>query len=367
VRVLVLNAGSSSLKASLIEAGQARGRTNQQWSVAPGGAADRAQTLQGALNAIGSGGAPDAVSHRVVHGGERFLAPTLLDGEAVASLQELSDLAPLHNPPAIETISAAREAFPDIPHVACFDTAFHASLPETELTYPVPVDWRSALGIRRYGFHGLSVEWAVGRTAELLAVAVPDLQLVVAHLGSGCSVTAVSAGRSRWTSMGFTPLEGLMMGTRSGSIDPGLLLHLLRSRAIGVDELSEALEHGSGLRGVSGLSGDLREVQQAADSGDERAALAIEMFVARAAGWIAFAATALERLDALAFTGGIGEQGGRVRARIVRRLAVLGITPIGDDETGNDRLLGGRKGAPSVLRIEAREDLVMAKSALTLI
>jgi acetate kinase len=250
--------------------------------------------------------------------------------------------------------------------VAVFDTAFHATLPETARRYPVPAAW-DAWGIRRYGFHGLSVAWSVERAGQLLGRPAADIGLVVAHLGNGCSVTAVSRGRSVATSMGMTPLEGLMMGTRSGSIDPGILLAVVRDRRLSLDELSEVLDHGSGLLGVSGSAGDMRALQAASDGGDAAAALALEMFVDRAAAGIAAAATALRRLDAIVFTGGIGEGAGRVRSAIVDRLAVLGVASIGRDETGTDRLLGGGGDRPAVLRIEAREDVVAARAALTIL
>jgi acetate kinase len=237
---------------------------------------------------------------------------------------------------------------PDIPHVACFDTAFHATLPEVAWRYPVPDRWHDEWGVRRYGFHGLSVEWAIGQASEQLGRPVRSLDLVVAHLGGGCSVTAARGGRSAWTSMGLTPLEGLMMATRSGSIDPGALVLALR-RGLAADELEAVLDHDSGLRAVGG-SGDLRVVEKAARDGDARARLAIAMFVDRAAAEIAAAATRLRRIDALVFTGGIGEHATRVRTTIVDRLAALRFgTP-----------------APPVLVVEAREDLVIARAAFRL-
>jgi acetate kinase len=254
-----------------------------------------------------------------------------------------------------------------VPHVCGFDTAFHASLPETEWRYPVPWEWSAERGVRRFGFHGLSVAWAVGRAARLLGRPIDELSMVVAHLGGGCSVTAVEGGRSVRTSMGYTPLEGLMMTTRSGSVDPGLLLRLLAERRITVEALSDALEHRSGLLGVSGVSADLREVQAAADVGDRRAALAIEMFVARTAAAIGAAATALSRLDAVVFTGGIGEHAARVRASIVVELGVLGVAPIPADPPDADGVLGSRGTGPAVVRIEAREDLVLAAAAEDLV
>jgi acetate kinase len=229
-----------------------------------------------------------------------------------------------------------------IPHVACFDTAFHGTLPPEAVTYPVPAAWTRDWGVRRYGFHGLSVAWSVREAARRLARPQPELGIVVAHLGSGSSVTAVWRGESVSTSMGMTPLEGLMMGTRSGSVDPGMLLQLLIDGRIGTTEMRDALEHESGLLGVSGVSGEMQRVVEVADAGDGQAKLAVTLFVRRAAESIAAAATSLPRVDALAFTGGIGEHAASVRDAIVARLASLRL-----DEA-------------QVLVIEAREDLMIA-------
>ncbi len=277
------------------------------------------------------------------------------------AIDALAPLAPLHNPVATDTIRAARTALPGVPHVACFDTAFHATLPAAAHRYPVPAAWYEAWGVRRFGFHGLSVAWAVTRAGELLERDPVSLGLVVAHLGSGCSVTAVDHGRSVDTSMGMTPLEGLMMGTRAGSIDPGVLLALLRDGRLSVDELGETLDHRSGLLGVSGRSSDVRALLDAERDGDESAALALELFVSRAAAGIGAAATALPGVDALVFTGGIGEHSGRIRARIVARLAVLGVPPITDADPNEDAILSHAPGVPSVLRIASREDVVIAQ------
>lgn len=364
-RVLVLNAGSSTLKASLIEVGRHEplSAATVEWGSDATRFADRRATLAAAIDRLrreAGETAIDGAGHRVVHGGERFREPTVVDDDVLAELDALSDLAPLHNPVAVDTIRAAREVLPDVPHVAAFDTAFHASLEPAAFTYPLPWEWRERWGVRRFGFHGLSVEWSVGRAAELLGRSVSDLALVVAHLGSGCSVTAVAGGRSVATSMGLTPLEGLMMGTRAGSIDPGIVLRLLAEDRLRLDALADVLDHGSGLLGVSGLSGDLREVEPAAARGDQRAALAIEIFVRRAAEGIAAAASSLDRLDAIAFTGGIGENAADVRARIIERLAVLGVAAVPSAAVNDDAVLSAPGASPVVLRIEAREDLVIA-------
>jgi acetate kinase len=338
--ILVLNAGSSTLKSSLIstdsEAPIASATT--EWG------SDRAATVRDTLASLAAERDIAAVAHRVVHGGSRFTEPVIIDGSAVAAIDALTDLAPLHNAPALDVIRAARAAMPATTHVACFDTAFHSTLTEAAWRYPVPREWHDEWGIRRFGFHGLSVEWSVREAAERLGMATRGVNLVVAHLGSGCSVTAVKKGRSVWTSMGFTPLEGLMMGTRSGSIDPGIAIHLLRTGRLTVDELDAGLERHSGLLAVSGRSSDMRELRNAARAGDERASLAIEMFVARAAEVIAAAFTWTEATT-LVFTGGIGENDEATREAIVTRLP----------------------NTPAVLVVESREDLVMADAAAALL
>jgi acetate kinase len=388
VRILVLNAGSSSLKASVLDLASdlaARPTVAASTAVALGSdasrGADEPAAVARAIDAVESAGvAPssiEAVAHRVVHGGTSFAGPVVVDDAVLERIEALTPFAPLHNPVAVATIRAAAGALPGRPQVAAFDTAFHATLPEVARRYPVPARWTADWGIRRFGFHGLSVEWSVERAAEMLGRPAAVLALLVAHLGNGCSVSAVLAGRSMATSMGMTPLEGLMMGTRAGSIDPGVPLRLLGDGRLTLAELAEDLDHRSGLLGVSGVSGDLRQVQEAADKGDRDAVLALAMFVDRAAAGIAGAATALPRLDAIVFTGGIGEHAGRVRAAIVDRLGVLGIRPIEPEETGSDRVLATVGGGPShaagpsggapVLRIAAREDVVMARAAARLL
>lgn len=367
MRVLVLNAGSSSLKASVIEVGrrQPLAAVAVDWGSDATKVNDRQKTVTDALDRLAK--ATDladlaGVGHRVVHGGSRFHEPTLIDEAMLAELDGLTELAPLHNPVAVDTIRAARQALPDVPHVATFDTAFHRTLSPTGYIYPLPYEWYENRGIRRYGFHGLSVEWSVRRAGELLGRAPADLGLIVAHLGSGCSATAVDGGQSVWTSMGMTPLEGLMMGTRAGSFDPGVMVKLLRDGALTLDQMEDALEHGSGLLGVSGVSGDVREVEAAANADNEQATLALQMFVRRTAGYMAAASTSLSRLDAIVFTGGIGEHAARIRADIVGRLGLLGIKPIADRSVEDDAVLSAPNSAVAVIRVEAREDLVIAEA-----
>jgi acetate kinase len=244
--------------------------------------------------------AADAVGHRVVHGGARFLQPTLIDEDVLAAIEELRPLAPLHNEPALRAIRAAQEALPDLPHVTVFDTAFHATLPEEAATYAVPRAWREDWGIRRYGFHGIAVQSVAAR--------VDAERLVVCHLGGGCSVTAVLAGRSIDTTMGFSPLEGVPMATRSGSVDPGALIYVLREHGLTVQELDDALEHESGLAALGGLDDPL----------------GFAVYTYRIAAAVAQMAAALGGLDVLAFSGGVGENHDDVRTEIAARVDFVG-------------------------------------------
>jgi acetate kinase len=251
--------------------------------------------------------AADAVGHRVVHGGRRFVGPALVDDAVEQAIEELAVLAPLHNRRALEEIRRARKALPEVRHVAVFDTAFHRTLPPAASTYAIPERWREEWDVHRYGFHGISVQWVASQ--------VQADRLLVCHLGGGCSVTAVRDGRSVDTTMGFSPLEGVPMATRSGSVDPGALLYLLREGLLTEEELGQGLEHESGLAGLSGGgSGDVREAS----------ALALDVFVHRIAGAVAAMAAACGGIEVLAFTGGIGEHAEDVRERIVERMRFLG-------------------------------------------
>ena len=373
LRVLVLNPGSSTLKAAVLEppGRVALATATVAWgadATLVSGWASGVTDVLGAVEAAGVARASiNAVGYRVVHGGTRFLGPTLIEDPTVDAIKKLAELAPLHNRIAAETIRAARQALPGIPHVAAFDTSFHAGLQPAGYRYPVPEAWFRDWGIRRFGFHGLSVAWSVARAAELLDRPVDGLRLVIAHLGSGCSVTAVDDGRSVDTSMGMTPLEGLMMGTRAGSIDPGILLALLRDGRATVAELEDVLDHRSGLLGLSGRSADVRELLVAEAAGEGAAALALELFVRRAAASIAAAATCLPAIDAVVFTGGIGENSGQMRSRIAASLAVLGIPPITDADDYEDEVLTDAERTPAVLRIEAREDIVIAEAVRSIL
>ena len=368
LRVLVLNPGSSTLKAAVIEppGRDALATATVEWGADTTRVSDRASGVTKVLGAVEAAGVTlasiDAVGYRVVHGGTRFVGPTLIEDATVDAIEELAELAPLHTRISVETIRASRQTLPGIPHVAAFDTAFHAGLPPAGYRYPVPEAWFRDWGIRRFGFHGLSVAWSVARAAELLGRPVAALRLVIAHLGSGCSVTAVDGGRTVDTSMGMTPLEGLMMGTRAGSIDPGILLALLRDGRATLAGLEDALDHRSGLLGLSGRSADVRELLVAEAAGDDAATLALDLFVRRAAAGIAAAATCLPAIDAVVFTGGIGENSGRMRARIAASLAVLRIPAIPAADVHEDEVLTDAAWTPAVLRIQAREDIVIAEA-----
>jgi acetate kinase len=368
-RVLVLNAGSATLKATLIDLPDREPRFDRtlDWTSPAGDEVGAA--VDQVIDAVTAGGVElesiGVVGHRVVHGGARFVAPTRIDDEVLGGLDAVAELAPLHDPIAIATIRATLDRLPGTPQIADFDTAFHATLSEVARRYPVPDDWVTSHGIRRFGFHGLSVEWSIGRAAALLERPAADLRVVVAHLGGGCSVTAVDRGRSVDTSMGLTPLEGLMMATRAGSIDPGIVFRLLRD-GLTADEIERELEHGSGLQGVGG-TGDMRELLARAASGDDRAALAMELFSRRAVAGIAACATALPALDALVFTGGIGEHAAGIRTRICDGLRLFGVPGVGPDDGSDDAVLGRGPSGTAVLRVHAREDLVIAEHALRVI
>jgi acetate kinase len=363
VRVLVLNAGSSTLKTSVLA--DATERAEASLTVPMRGIDEAADALQRVLREITAAGVDlgsvGAVGHRVVHGGSFFTRTTLVDDAVLDRLRGLDRLAPLHNPVATAVVAAARTALPNVPHAVAFDTAFHASLPREAFLYALPYEWYSDWGYRRYGFHGLSLTWSAERATSLLGRA--DLGLVVAHLGAGCSVSAVWQGRSVSTSMGMTPLEGLVMATRAGSVDPGVLLAAQRDHALDVPALEDALEHRSGLLGLSGRTADMKELLALALD-DERAALAIAVFERSAAAAIGAAATSLPRLDAIVFTGGIGEHATSVRSGIVKRLAPIGVGPAADASGEGDRVLA--TGPVALLVVAAREDMVIARDVRAL-
>ncbi|MDQ1708645.1 MAG: acetate kinase, partial [Frankiaceae bacterium] len=309
--------------------------------------------------------APDVVGHRVVHGGTSFTGPVVIDADVRQQLEDLTALAPLHQPKSLAALDAVCALLPDVPAVGCFDTAFHATIPDDAATYAIPRAWRERYGVRRYGFHGLSHAYAARRAAELLDRPVDELRIVTCHLGAGASLAAVRAGRSVDTTMGFTPLEGLVMATRSGTVDPGLVLWLIQSAGLAPGDVSAALERESGLIALAG-TGDMRAVEAAAAAGNAEAVLAIDVYIHRLVGAVGAMTSATQGLDALVFTGGVGENSAQVRRLAAQRLGYLGValdTARNDDVHGIDSDLT-RTGAPvRTLVVAAREDLQIAQEA----
>jgi acetate kinase len=353
VRVLVVNAGSSSLKLRLLGGGdELLGEHDLE--------ATRSRSdEQALLRALDELPQADAVGHRIVHGGERFRDAVRVDAEVTAALHELTALAPLHQPKSLAALEAVSRALPDTPAVACFDTAFHATLPAAAATYALPATLRERFGVRRYGFHGLSHAYATRRVAELAPGA---RRVVTCHLGAGASLAAVLDGRSVDTTMGFTPLEGLVMATRSGSVDPGLVLWLLEHGRMRESELADALEHDAGLLGLAGTA-DMREVLARAADGDDAAVLALDVYVHRLRAGIAAMAAALEGIDALVFTGGVGERSAPVRERAAGGLGFLGAALDGgrNDRADGDAEIGADGALVRSFVIAAREDLEIAR------
>jgi acetate kinase len=361
VRVLVVNAGSSSLKLSVLDGDQliaARELPAQRAEI-------DGEQVAGAVTALGP---VDAVGHRIVHGGERFRRAVLVDSEVVAALTDLCALAPLHQPKSLAALAAVSDVHRDVPAVACFDTAFHATLPAVAYTYALPLEWRQRWGLRKYGFHGLAHASAARRAAQLLEPPLDGLRLVTCHLGAGASLAAVRDGRSVETTMGFTPLDGLVMATRSGSLDPGMVLWLLEHTGLREDALATALEHESGLLALAG-SADMRDVLRDADGGGQRATLALGVYEHRLRASIAAMAAAMGGLDGLVFCGGVGEHAPAVRTRAVAGLEFLGVAI---DEAANadgtsDRDISAPGGTVATLVVEAREDLEIARQVLELL
>jgi len=354
MRVLTVNAGSSSLKLRLLGV---RDEVIKTADLPGGETGDR-----GLAEALHGWPAPDATGHRIVHGGTRFTGPVLVDADVENALRALTDLAPLHQPKSLAAFDAVRALFPDVPAVACFDTAFHASLPAAAATYAVPGEWQQRYDVRRYGFHGLSHAYCSRHAAELLGRRPAGLLLVTCHLGAGASLAAVVGGRSVDTTMGFTPLEGLVMATRSGSVDPGLVLWLEERERLPPADVASALEHRSGLLALSGTA-DMRDVQTRAAAGDEAATLAFDVFVHRLVTGIGAMTAAAGGLDALVFAGGIGEHSPAVRAAATRRLGHLGILIDAERNDGaqHDADISDPQASARTLVVTAREDLQIAR------
>jgi len=387
--VLVLNSGSSSVKFALVAAGTGErvlgGLADEVGTPEavlrirrPGG--DATEPLPGGSRQAAIAGILDRVAgldadligagHRVVHGGERFSDSVLIDDDVIAAIRSFAPLAPLQNPADLAGIEAIRAARPELPQAAVFDTAFHQTMPASAFRYAVPEEWYTRYGVRRYGFHGTSHRFVSERAAILLGRPLGELRLVTAHLGNGCSAAAVRDGVSVDTTMGLTPLEGLVMGTRSGDVDPGVFAYLAEQTGHSAAELTETLNTRSGLLGLSGTSNDMRHVQDAAARGDERARLALDVFVHRLAKAVAALVTSLERLDALVFTGGIGENSTIVRGLVLARLGFLGLAQDPEANAAHGRSTGGRISRPGpvqALVIPTDEELMIARDTARLV
>ena len=340
--ILVVNAGSTSLKLKAVGADERTTRV-VSFAAAPGDV--------------------EAVAHRVVQGGMRFRDPVLIDEAVLEQIRELVALAPLHNAPALEAMDAARRAFPQLPQIAVFDTSFHRTIPAEATEYAVPRAWREEWGIRRYGFHGLSVEWCAQRAAAVLGR--PAKRLVVCHLGGGSSITAIVEGRSVDTTMGFTPLEGVPMITRSGSVDPGALLYVLREKGLDAEALDHVLSFDSGVQALAEAEGGMIEIEARASSGDPHAALALDVMLHRLAAAVAAMSASAGGLDALVFTAGIGENSALVRQGVCDRLGFLGVELDAEANASAepDCNVAGDGSRVGVLVITAREELIAARAA----
>jgi len=380
--VLVLNSGSSSVKYALVDPDTGeRPLSGQAENIGTSGGSHH-DAITRILDHLDDNGHVDlaGAGHRVVHGGERFSDSVLVDDEVLDAIRSFSHLAPLHNPANLAGIEAVAQARPGLPQVAVFDTAFHQTMPPAAYRYAVPGEWYTRHAVRRYGFHGTSYRFVSERAATLLghpsaghpSAGHPSavLRLVVAHLGNGCSAAAISGGRSVDTTMGLTPMEGLVMGTRSGDVDPGLLGYLAEQTGRSAADLTDALDTRSGLLGLSGASNDMRTISEAAERGDERARLALDVFVHRLAKAIAGLAASLGGLDALVFTAGIGENSVLVRSRVLARLGFLGLAEDPAANAAHGRTAGGRISRPGpvqALVVPTDEELMIARDTARLV
>ncbi|MEV4762917.1 acetate kinase [Micromonospora chokoriensis] len=360
-QVLVLNCGSSSVKWRRYDGDRALDHGTVERVGEPGGGpADHATAVRQILDGLDLSGLA-AVGHRVVHGGRMFSAPVLVDDAVLAAIRDLVPLAPLHNPANLAGIEVARAVLPDVPQVAVFDTAFHHTLPEAVATYAIDRDVAERYDIRRYGFHGTSHAYVSRRTAELLGRPYDELNTITLHLGNGASACAVANGRSVATSMGMSPLQGLVMGTRSGDLDPTVIFHLRREGGLSVDEIDDLLNHRSGLLGLTGVN-DMREVLQRRAAGDPAATLAFDVYCRRITGYVGAYYALLGRVDAIAFTAGVGEHAAPVRAAALAGLERLGISV---DDTRNDgegdRVISPDEAEVSVCVIRTDEEREIAR------
>ncbi|HVE97282.1 MAG TPA: acetate/propionate family kinase [Pseudonocardiaceae bacterium] len=362
MRVLVVNAGSSSLKLRLLDDHDTIAHSADLPAGSDGFDTSRlAEVLHG-------WGEPDVVGHRIVHGGTSFTGPVRIDDAVREKLRVLTDLAPLHQPKSLAALDAVTAQLPDVAAVASFDTAFHTTIPAAAATYAIPREWREHYGIRRYGFHGLSHAYCSHRAAQLLDRPLQGLRIVTCHLGAGASLAAVLNGHSVDTTMGFTPLEGLVMATRSGTIDPGLVLWLVEHAHLSPHEVATALEQHSGLTALASTS-DMRNVEAAAERGDPAAVLALDVYTHRLVGGIAAMSAATGGIDVLAFTGGVGEHSSTVRQRAAQRLGFLGVAidTHHNNTVHHDGDITAAGAAVRTVVITAREDLQIAREARRLL
>jgi len=396
MNVLVINCGSSSLKYQLIdsqtEAVLAKGlcerigidgRLIYQKAGADKEVTDAAmpthkQAIQLVLDAlvnpttgaIADLSAIDAVGHRVVHGGEKFATSTVLTDEVIAVIEECNDLAPLHNPANLIGIRACQELMPNVPMVAVFDTAFHQTMPDVAYTYALPYEYYEKYAVRRYGFHGTSHSYVSQRAAEILGKDAKDLKTIVCHLGNGASICAVKNGKSVDTSMGLTPLEGLIMGTRSGDVDPSILDFIAQKENLTLSEVMNVLNKKSGVEGISGVSSDFRDLAAAAEEGNDRARLALDAFVYRVVKYIGAYAAAMNGVDVICFTAGCGENDVTTRGKIVKAIEYLGITL--DEEAnkaarGEEGVISTADSKVTVLAVPTNEELAICRETVALV
>lgn len=372
MRVFVVNSGSSSIKYQLIDvaSGEAVLAGTLERIGEPGGdAPDHTSGMRAVLDSLGPDAQIAAVGHRVVHGGARFTAPTLITDEVSAAIEELSALAPLHNPANLAGVVAARTVLPAVPHVAVFDTAFHQSMPPEAYTYAIDRETAERYGVRKYGFHGTSHQFVAQRAAEVLGRPIDELKVIVLHLGNGASVTAVDGGRSIDTSMGLTPLQGLVMGTRSGDLDPAVLVHLHRVAGLSVDELDTLLNKRSGLLGLTGR-GDMRDVTEAAAGGDALAEAGLRVWAHRIRHYIGAYLAQLGGLDAVVFTAGVGENNAALRARVMDPLAHLGLRVdrfLNERAAKHARIISPALDGPKVLVVPTNEELAIAQQTAAVV
>ena len=395
MKILVINCGSSSLKYQLIDMDgekvlckglcerigmessmithEANGTKATTPAIFPTHTEAFAEVVKkmttGAGKCINDVSEIDAIGHRVVHGGEKFKSSCLITDEVINTLRELSPLAPLHNPAGILGIEAARKVFGNIPMVAVFDTAFHSTMPPKAYMYAIPYEYYEKYGVRRYGFHGTSHKYVAGRAAAMLGKPIEELKLISCHLGNGSSVTAIDGGKSVDTTMGFTPLAGLPMGTRSGDLDAGILQYLMNKYGMNIDEMLNILNKKSGVEGLSGVSSDFRDLEKAAEEGNARAQLAEEKFAYEVKKYVGAYAAAMGGVDAIIFTAGVGENDKGIRAMVCDGLEYMGVKldPAANDVRGKETVISAADSKVKVLLIPTNEELMIATDTYNLV